>query len=292
MKASRLVTLVMGMVLAVTAGAFAAWEYADAVIYSSGSSGSWNWLEGDGQYAKYEFRGLGTDQQWLLFDILVSISAVAGSEPSPEQSVRLKFRPTGGSWSSREVGLHLRRRDGAELIYQGQVVLSRRTLGIGTNLDVLLEPASWRQGVGVYEGSVRVLHSPPDGREAMQPDQETDPIRHAVMVGGTAGQEEPPATEVKRAVGVHSGELGPVADEPLCYGLPLASGQRLWLQVDFTGGGALELVCPDGETMASVDGTGKLSIFYTATTSGRWSVLLRRESPDEVSYRLRIEIEG
>ncbi|GEM_PF-6284736 len=292
MKAGWVVALVIGMALSLSAGTSAAWEYADGVIYASGTSESWHWLNSNGHYAKYQFRGLSTDQQWLLFDILVCTTVVADLEPSSVQTVRLSVRPTGGSWSSREVQLHLRRRDSSEFLYQGQLVLSRRTLGIGTNVDVLLEPTCWRQALGVYEGTVRVLPSTSNSSVTMQPDEETDPIRHAVMVGGMGGDPEHSVTDEQKAVGIHSGQLGLAADEPLTYRLPLSEEQKIWLTVDFTGGGTLELVCPSEDTVAAVEGEGSLSVFYTAHTSGRWSVLLRSKAEDEVRYRLRIEIEG
>ncbi|MFO8034899.1 MAG: hypothetical protein R6U88_07095 [Candidatus Bipolaricaulota bacterium] len=297
MKASWGATGVVGVLLALSVCGSGAWMYPDGFYAASGSTSSWNWLETCHHYAQFQFQRLPTEQSALLMEVLVSVPASAEVEARPTQAVRIRVRPTGGSWTSRQVLLHLTQDRDSDWIYEGQLVLSRRALQIGTNLDVRLRPASWNQTLGVYEGSVRVLSSVEERADEVRiAEGRDDPVREGGLARTALGAGGPFAPDDGGATGVHAGSLSPTEytlEDPLAYRVPLSVGQWLRLQVEFTGGsGVLELVCPDGDSVAAVEGTGNLALSYRAHAGGTWSVRLVREEDEEVRYRLRMETEN
>lgn len=291
MSAVRGVAAVACVVLVLSVSGASTWMYSDAFFSVSSFSSSWHWLEGEHHYAEFHFYRICTDQSIMLLEVLVSVPATRGVSPPPTQAVQVRLRPIGGRWTTRRVTLHLTRNRASDWIYEGQTLLSRRALQFGSNLEVRVDPVSWDQTVGVYPGSVRVLAS---AGGAVSTDALVSSVD--VRAGTELGVGGPLTADGSGASAVHTGSLPASGDETageLLYRLPLSTGQRLLLQVEFTGGGgALQLVSPGTETVAAVGGEGSLHISYRAHVAGTWTVRLIREEGGEVRYRLRMETSG
>lgn len=287
MRASWGVTVTVGALVALSLCSSGAWLYPNSFYSASGSSSSWHWLEGNQHYAGYQFQRLPTERSALLLEVLVMAPVRAGAALPSTQAVRVQVRATGGSWTSHRVILHMTQDRGSDCLYQGHLLLSRRALQIGTNLDVRLEPISWNQELGVYEGSVRI-RAPLDWQHT------ESVIALASSASATAGVGGPLNVADFAGSAAHSGTLTASPDnDRLSYLLPLSVRQWVRLEVEFTGGsGCLQLVSPAGRTVAMVEGAGKLDLSYRTHVSGTWSVLLDRESGREVRYTLRMETSG
>ncbi len=298
MKAGWGATVLVSMALALSVCGSGTWLYPNDFYSASASSSSWHWLETCQHYARFQFHRLPVEQSTVLLEMLVSVPALTETRPPATQAVRVQVRPTGGSWTSRQVALHLTQNRGSDWIYEGQIVLSRRALQIGTNLDVWLEPVSWNQPLGVYEGSVRV-RSPmvrAVAAESIALPSTPAPASAAAFAGATLGAGGPLIADESGGAAARSGTLSPTSgsgEDSLSYRLPLSAGQWLLLEAELTGGsGELKIISPGGRTVAVAEGTGKLELSYRAYVGGIWTVRLEREIGEEVRYRLRMETSG
>lgn len=298
MSLVRNTTLVLCAVLAVSVVGAAAWIYSDSYYCVSASDLPGHWLDAEGHYARFQFHRIPLSMNTLVFDVLVFVPGSLDVEPPTAQAILLRLRPTGGPWTSHRVVLELVRNGGSYFAYAGQLVVSRRALRLGTCLEVRLERTHWDQVLGITEHSVRLRCPAADvgtgGRMAQFP---APTALHETPLGDTVQAVGGPLTafEVARPV-ERTGELPAergIVEETRRYVVPLIRGERIALNVTFTGGsGALTLVAPDGTSSASVRGEGELELSYRADQNGNWELHLARETEANIRYTLKIETAG
>lgn len=269
------------------------WLYAEQFVCTGEGGDTWHWVAADGQQARFQF-ALPQRLDLVVLDVTVCI-------PTPrvdDQEVIVRVRGLTGRWTSFRVPVRLAQNSAAHPVYNGQLVISRRALGLGSTLHVALEQGLWSQSLGTHEGSVRLLTASPSiDREPTRLPQVIQVIEHTNADTRLTWEGELRAAgEMGSSVGFsHNGVLE-IPDHRLdesdwdWFRINLTVGQVLHVRVELARGACtVDILAPDGRMAARLHGGTVLEITYVADKEGAWYVGLLPGRPQPTPYDILIQ---
>ncbi len=288
--------LVLGLLLSATmpVANAASWLYAGDFVCTGEAGDPWQWILAEGQQAQFSFDQLPRDVDVLVLDLTVCIPRPGGDA----QEIMVRVRGLTGRWISFRVPLQLAQSYPTHPVYTGQLLVSRRALGLGSTMHVALEQGHWRQAIGTHGGSVRLMTATaPSGEQDWSPvprviqvvehdDEDTQVTWEGVFdaAGRTA-----PSVEFARNGVLEARDHRVDPSDWDWYRLNLDTGKVLYVRVQLaTGASTLEVVDPYGRVTARVHGGTELHILYRPELPGNWYVRLQPGTPQATPYTIMI----
>jgi len=288
--------LVLGLLLSatMTVGSATSWLYAGDFVCTGETGEPWQWVLAEGQQARFRFDQLPRNVDVLVVDFTVCIPNPGGDA----QEIMVWIGGLTGRWTSFRLPLQLAQSCPTHPVYTGQLLVSRRALGLGSTMHVALRQGDWRQAIGAHGGSVRLMTA-----TAPSDEEERTPIPEVIQVAehdeedilvtweGTfdAAGRTAPSVEFARNGVLEAPDHRVDPSNWDWYRVNLATGQTLHVTVQLAeGASTLEVVDPSGRVAARVHGGTELEILYITELSGHWYVRLQPGRPQPTAYEIVI----